>query len=69
MKALLLFLIRSYQRWLSPWLGAQCRFAPTCSHYSLEAIEKHGCLKGLWLTLRRIVKCAPWHPGGIDPVP
>lgn len=69
MKQVLLALIRLYRLTLSPWLGQQCRFYPTCSHYGEEAIEKHGALRGGWLTIKRIVKCGPWHQGGYDPVP
>ena len=61
--------IRLYQLTLSPWLGNQCRFYPTCSHYGIHAIERHGLVKGLWLTVKRISKCQPFHPGGIDHVP
>jgi uncharacterized protein len=69
MKRILLFLIEAYRLALSPVLGANCRFYPTCSAYAAEAIEKHGALRGAWLALRRITKCHPWHPGGVDPVP
>ena len=69
MKRLLLVLIQGYRLLLSPLLGASCRFYPTCSGYAAEAIEKHGALRGTWLALRRIAKCHPWHPGGVDPVP
>ena len=69
MKRLMLALIRGYQFLLSPWLGSQCRFYPTCSHYARQAIEDHGALRGAWLTLRRLARCHPWHPGGFDPVP
>ena len=62
-------LIRIYQRALSPLLGARCRFYPSCSHYALEAMEVHGAVRGLWLALRRIARCHPLHPGGVDPVP
>lgn len=58
-----------YQKWISPIKPPSCRFYPTCSSYSLQAIDKYGSLKGLWLTLRRIGKCHPFHPGGYDPVP
>lgn len=63
------FLIRLYQWTLSPLLGPNCRFYPTCSHYALEAIERFGFWRGAWLTLKRIGRCHPWHPGGFDPVP
>ncbi|MBS1573928.1 MAG: membrane protein insertion efficiency factor YidD [Bacteroidetes bacterium] len=62
-------LIKLYQWVLSPWLGGQCRFTPTCSAYSLQAFKKYGVFKGLWLTVRRIVKCHPWGGKGYDPVP
>lgn len=51
---------------ISPFLGPCCRFYPSCSEYSMEAISKYGMLKGIWLTVKRIVKCHPWHPGGVD---
>jgi putative membrane protein insertion efficiency factor len=62
-------LIRSYHRLISPVMPPACRFVPTCSEYAAGAIEKHGLLRGVFLAMRRIVRCAPWHPGGIDPVP
>ncbi|TQV82712.1 membrane protein insertion efficiency factor YidD [Exilibacterium tricleocarpae] len=62
-------LIRLYQYLASPWLGNQCRFYPSCSHYAEQAIVSHGLIRGGLLTLRRLSKCHPWHPGGIDPVP
>ena len=62
-------LIRGYQLAISPLLGPRCRFYPSCSHYALQALEAHGVLRGLWLTARRIARCHPWHPGGLDPVP
>ncbi len=61
--------IRTYQRFVSPGLGANCRYLPTCSSYALEAIETHGVVKGSWLALRRIGRCHPLRPGGYDPVP
>jgi len=61
--------IRAYQLLLAPVLPRACRFAPSCSHYTLEALRKHGLWKGLWLGLCRICRCHPWHPGGYDPVP
>ena len=69
MKRLLLGLIAGYRYFLSPLLGPSCRFYPTCSSYAAEAIETHGSLRGAWLSLKRIAKCHPWHPGGVDPVP
>jgi putative membrane protein insertion efficiency factor len=66
---LLIGLIRGYQLLLSPFIGNQCRFTPTCSHYALEAVQRHGAVKGTWLALRRVSRCHPWHPGGHDPVP
>ena len=62
-------MIRGYQIALSPYFGTQCRFEPTCSHYAAQAIETHGALRGSWLAVRRILRCHPWHAGGIDPVP
>jgi putative membrane protein insertion efficiency factor len=69
MRAALLAAVRFYQRAISPNLTPRCRFQPSCSAYALEAIEVHGAARGSWLALRRIVKCAPWHPGGVDLVP
>ena len=69
MRKLLILLIRAYQILLSPFIGNHCRFYPTCSSYAIEALHKHGAMKGLWLALRRISHCHPWHEGGIDPVP
>jgi putative membrane protein insertion efficiency factor len=68
-RALLLRLIGYYSRAISPALPARCRFYPTCSAYAAEAIARHGAGRGTWLALRRLVKCAPWHPGGVDLVP
>lgn len=62
-------LIRAYQLAVSPWLGNRCRFHPSCSEYSMEALRRHGLLRGLWLGVRRVGRCHPWHPGGYDPVP
>ncbi|HEX8437213.1 membrane protein insertion efficiency factor YidD [Archangium sp.] len=61
--------IRFYKRFLSPLLPPACRFHPTCSVYALEALQKHGALRGVRLTLWRLLRCQPLHPGGIDPVP
>ncbi len=66
MKTILKLLIKIYQWALSPLLGPCCRFYPTCSQYALDALDKHGLWKGLILTIKRVVKCNPWHPGGID---
>ncbi len=69
MKKIFLFIIRCYQLILSPLLGRNCRFYPTCSVYTYEAIQKHGLLKGILLGSKRLLKCHPLHPGGVDPVP
>lgn len=69
MQRALLALIRGYRLVLSPWFGNQCRFHPTCSVYMEQAIQRHGIMRGLWLGLRRIGRCHPWHAGGIDHVP
>ncbi|MBT2290651.1 membrane protein insertion efficiency factor YidD [Paenibacillus albidus] len=61
--------IRVYRKYISPLKPATCRFYPTCSAYALEAIEVHGPLKGSWLAAKRIARCQPFHPGGLDPVP
>ncbi len=69
MRAILIALIRGYQWFISPLLGNHCRFYPSCSQYAREAIERHGALRGVWLAIRRLSRCHPWHPGGIDPIP
>jgi uncharacterized protein len=69
MTSVLVGLIRLYKRLLSPVLPPACRFQPTCSDYAADAIQKHGPVRGVFLAVRRIVRCAPWHPGGFDPVP
>ena len=69
MRVVLLTLIRVYQYLFRPLLGANCRFAPTCSEYAREAIVKHGAGKGTLLAVRRILRCHPYHCGGYDPVP
>lgn len=65
----LMAVVRGYRLMLSPWLGNACRFEPTCSRYSLAALEKHGALAGSCLTVHRILRCQPWCDGGHDPVP
>lgn len=69
MRAVLRALIRGYQILISPWLGPRCRYYPTCSHYALEAIERHGALHGGWLGVKRLGRCHPLREGGYDPVP
>ena len=69
MRHIVIFLIKLYQAVLSPFLGQHCRFYPSCSAYSLEALEKHGVAQGLWLSIKRLSRCHPWHEGGVDPVP
>jgi len=66
---LLVLPIRAYQLLVSPLLGPRCRFYPSCSSYALEAIRVHGPLRGTWLAGRRLLRCHPWNPGGLDPVP
>lgn len=61
--------IRGYRRWLSPALPPACRFVPSCSAYALEAVERHGIIRGLGLAVWRLLRCHPYHPGGFDPVP
>lgn len=69
MRRILTFLIKAYQWLVSPVLGSNCRFHPTCSQYALQALDTHGPLRGSYLALRRIGRCHPWHEGGYDPVP
>lgn len=68
-RLLLVLPIRGYQRFISPALPPSCRFTPSCSAYAVEAITRHGALRGSWLAARRLVRCHPFHPGGVDPVP
>jgi putative membrane protein insertion efficiency factor len=69
MKSLLLLLLRAYKLGISPYLGQNCRFYPSCSDYAAEAIHLHGAVKGSAMAARRLCKCHPWHQGGLDPVP
>ena len=62
-------LIKCYQLLISPWLGPQCRFTPSCSHYAVAALKKYGIFKGSWLAVKRILRCHPWGGKGFDPVP
>ncbi len=66
---ILIGIIKIYQGCISPWLGKRCRFYPTCSQYSIEAFYKYGFWKGILLSIKRVIKCGPWNPGGYDPVP
>lgn len=68
-RAVLILLVRAYRALVSPLLPQACRFYPSCSAYALGALRRHGALRGSWLTARRLCRCHPFHPGGIDPVP
>ena len=65
----IILLIRIYRLLFSPWIGQHCRFHPTCSAYAIEAIRRHGAVRGSWLAAKRLGRCHPWHEGGVDPVP
>lgn len=69
MSRILELLIRAYQYVISPMLGPRCRFIPSCSEYSIQALRKYGAVKGLWLSVKRVGRCHPWHDGGYDPLP
>ncbi len=69
LRLLLIGLLKAYRFAISPLYGQVCRYHPTCSAYALEAVETHGALRGMWLALRRLLRCHPWNPGGYDPVP
>ncbi|WP_093060296.1 membrane protein insertion efficiency factor YidD [Psychrobacillus sp. OK028] len=69
MKHIIISIFRFYQKFISPLSPPSCRFYPTCSHYGVEAVQKHGAVKGSILTVKRISKCHPFHEGGVDPVP
>ncbi|MFZ4464248.1 MAG: membrane protein insertion efficiency factor YidD [Bacteroidales bacterium] len=66
---ILILIVRIYQYTLSPFIGRSCRYTPTCSQYSIEALKRHGALKGGWMGLKRIASCNPWGGSGYDPVP
>ncbi|WP_321473417.1 membrane protein insertion efficiency factor YidD [uncultured Paludibaculum sp.] len=68
MQWLILALLSGYKSWISPLLPSACRFHPTCSEYMMQAVRKHGVLRGIWMGLRRLARCHPWNPGGLDPV-
>lgn len=68
MKYFLVALIRIYQKFISPLKGQSCRFYPTCSEYTIQALQKYGFFRGSWKSIKRILKCHPFHPGGHDPV-
>lgn len=69
MRSVLILLLRGYKAGISPFLPSACRFRPTCSEYMLEAIQKHGAVRGVWMGVRRLGRCHPFHEGGYDPVP
>ena len=69
MSEVLVLLVRVYQWTLRPFIGAHCRFEPSCSHYAIAALRTHGTIRGAWLSAGRVLRCNPWHPGGWDPVP
>lgn len=68
MRDFLIKLIHGYQYLVSPLSSSGCRFLPTCSHYACDALEQHGVIKGVWLSIKRLIRCNPWNPGGYDPV-
>lgn len=69
MQSILIAVVKGYRLFLSPWLGSSCRFEPTCSRYSLDALQQHGAAAGAYLTVARLARCHPWCQGGLDPVP
>ena len=69
MTRILLIFIKAYQYLISPMLGPSCRYTPTCSEYAAQAVKKYGAIKGLWLSVKRVGRCHPWHDGGYDPLP
>lgn len=69
MNQVLVVIVKVYQYLLSPFLGNHCRYHPSCSSYAIEALQTHGSMRGLWMALKRVSRCHPWHEGGYDPVP
>lgn len=69
LKSFFIAIIGAYRYLFSPWVGCHCRFNPTCSQFAMDALERHGCIKGLYLSTKRLLSCHPWHAGGYDPVP
>jgi putative membrane protein insertion efficiency factor len=69
LRTILKIIIRFYQKAISPWFPAKCRFYPSCSEYAIDALDQHGSIKGSWLSLKRILRCHPFSQGGFDPVP
>lgn len=69
MARILIWFVKAYQLLLSPFFGQQCRFYPTCSQYAIEVLQKHGAVRGTYYTVRRLLRCNPWHAGGHDPIP
>jgi putative membrane protein insertion efficiency factor len=65
----LLVVLRGYRNWISPLTPPSCRFFPSCSEYAMDAVTEYGALRGSWMAVRRLLRCGPWHPGGVDPVP
>jgi len=69
MSRILVWIINAYRYAVSPLLGTNCRFTPSCSEYAVEAVAKYGAVKGIWLSIKRVSRCHPWHHGGYDPLP
>jgi putative membrane protein insertion efficiency factor len=69
LKLLIINIIKIYQRFISPFFPSSCKFSPSCSRYGIEAINKHGAIRGSYLTVKRVLKCNPWNNGGYDPIP
>ncbi|HNY40179.1 MAG TPA: membrane protein insertion efficiency factor YidD [Bryobacteraceae bacterium] len=69
MRAIVVYALKSYKRFISPLLPPACRYYPTCSEYTMEAVSRYGAMRGLWLGLKRLSRCHPFHAGGLDPVP